>query len=36
MLTRAWRSMYSVSRQLEPTALQEGFTAPENHKIASW
>jgi hypothetical protein len=36
MLTRAWRSMYSVSRQLEPTALQEGFNAPQNHKIASW
>ena len=36
MLTRAWRSMYSVSRQLEPNALQEGFTSPEKHKIASW
>ena len=36
MLTRAWRSMYSVSRQLEPNALQEGFTAPQNHQIASW
>jgi Peptidase family M50 len=36
MLTRAWRSMYSVSRQLEPNALQEGFAARENHKIASW
>jgi hypothetical protein len=36
MLTRAWRSMYSLSRQLEPSALQEGFTAPQNQKIASW
>jgi hypothetical protein len=36
MLTRAWRSMYSVSRQLEPSALQEGFAAPQNQKIASW
>jgi hypothetical protein len=36
MLTRAWRSMYSISRQLEPSALQEGFSAPQNHKIASW
>ena len=25
MLTRAWRSMYSISRQLEPAALQEAF-----------
>jgi hypothetical protein len=36
MLTRAWRSMYSLSRQLEPAALQEGFSAPQNQKIASW
>jgi hypothetical protein len=36
MLTRAWRSMYSISRQLEPSALQEGFSAPQKHKIASW
>jgi hypothetical protein len=36
MLTRAWRSLYSVSSQLEPLALQEGFTAPQNQKIASW
>ncbi|MGZ4830824.1 MAG: hypothetical protein ACXV78_14390, partial [Candidatus Angelobacter sp.] len=36
MLTRAWRSMYSLSRQLEPSALQEGFTAPQNHNMASW
>jgi hypothetical protein len=36
MLTRAWRSMFSLSRQLEPAALQEGFTAPRNQKIASW
>jgi hypothetical protein len=36
MLTRAWRSMYSISRQLEPSALREGFSAPQKHKIASW
>ena len=36
MLTRAWRSMYSLSRQLEPSALQEGFAAPQKQKIASW
>jgi hypothetical protein len=36
MLTRAWRSMYSLSRQLEPAALQEAFAAPQNQKIASW
>jgi hypothetical protein len=36
MLTRAWRSMYSLSRQLEPSALQAAFSAPENQKIASW
>jgi hypothetical protein len=28
MLTRAWRSMYSLSRQLEPSALQAAFSAP--------
>jgi hypothetical protein len=27
MLTRAWRSMYSLSRQLEPSSLQAAFTA---------
>jgi len=36
MLTRAWRSMYSLSRQLEPAALQEAFAAPQSQKIASW
>ncbi|MGC2694705.1 MAG: site-2 protease family protein [Candidatus Angelobacter sp.] len=36
MLTRAWRSMYSISRQIEPDSLQAAFTAPQNHKIASW
>ena len=36
MLTRAWRSMYSLSRQLEPSALQEGFSASQKQKIASW
>lgn len=37
MLTRAWRSMYSISRQLEPAALQAGFSSPaEKQKIASW
>ncbi len=36
MLTRAWRSMYSISRQIEPASLQAAFTAPENQKIASW
>ncbi len=36
MLTRAWRSMYSLSRQLEPSALQAAFSAPEKQKIASW
>jgi hypothetical protein len=35
MLTRAWRSLYSVSRQLEPSALQEGFSALQDQKIAS-
>jgi hypothetical protein len=36
MLTRAWRSMYSLSSQLEPSALQAAFEAPEKHKMASW
>jgi hypothetical protein len=36
MLTRAWRSMYSLSRQLEPSALQAAFSAREKQKIASW
>jgi hypothetical protein len=36
MLTRAWRSMYSISSQLEPSALQAAFEAPEKHKMASW
>ena len=36
MLTRAWRSMYSLSRQLEPSALQEALAASQNQKIASW
>lgn len=36
MLTRAWRSMYSLSRQLEPSALQEGFSTPQKQQIASW
>ena len=36
MLTRAWRSMYSISRQLEPAALQAAFDAPESPRIASW
>jgi hypothetical protein len=36
MLTRAWRSMYSLSRQLEPSALQSAFATSENSKIASW
>jgi hypothetical protein len=36
MLTRAWRSMYSLSRQLEPSALQAAFATSENSKIASW
>jgi hypothetical protein len=36
MLTRAWRSMYSLSRQLEPSALQAAFATSENNKIASW
>lgn len=30
MLTRAWRSMYSLSRQLEPAALQEAFATQQN------
>ena len=36
MLTRAWRSMYSISRQLEPAALQAAFNSPESPRIASW
>jgi len=36
MMTRAWRSMYSLSRQIEPSALQAAFTSPQNQKIASW
>jgi hypothetical protein len=36
MLTRAWRSMYSLSSQLEPSALRAAFEAPEKHKMASW
>ena len=36
MLTRAWRSMYSISSQLEPSALRAAFDAPEKHKMASW
>jgi hypothetical protein len=36
MLTRAWRSMYSLSRQVEPSALQAAFSAPQNQEIASW
>jgi len=36
MLTRAWRSMFSISSQLEPSALQAAFEAPEKHKMASW
>ena len=36
MLTRAWRSMYSISSQLEPSALQAAFEAPQKHKMASW
>jgi hypothetical protein len=27
MLTRAWRSMYSISRQIEPASLQAAFAA---------
>jgi hypothetical protein len=36
MLTRAWRSMFSISSQLEPSALRAAFEAPEKHKMASW
>jgi hypothetical protein len=36
MLTRAWRSMYSISSQLEPSALRAAFDSPEKHKMASW
>jgi len=36
MLTRAWRSMYSISSQIEPSALQAAFEAPQKDKMASW
>lgn len=36
MLTRAWRSMYSISRQIEPAALQAAFTSQDGPKISSW
>jgi len=36
MLTRAWRSMYSISSQLEPSSLQAAFESPQKHKMASW
>jgi hypothetical protein len=36
MLTRAWRSMYSISRQIEPASLQAAFSTPQSHRIASW
>jgi hypothetical protein len=36
MLTRAWRSMYSLSSQLELSALRAAFEEPEKHKMASW
>lgn len=36
MLTRAWRSMYSISRQIEPASLQAAFTVPQSQRIASW
>ncbi len=36
MLTRAWRSMYSISRQIEPAALQAAFTSQDGPRIASW
>jgi hypothetical protein len=36
MLTRAWRSLYSLTRQLEPSSLQAAFSVPQNQKIASW
>jgi hypothetical protein len=29
MLTRAWRSMYSISRQIEPASLQAAFNSPQ-------
>ena len=29
MLTRAWRSMYSISRQIEPASLQAAFAATQ-------
>lgn len=36
MLTRAWRSMYSISRQIEPAALQAAFNSQDGPRIASW
>ncbi|HZD96488.1 MAG TPA: hypothetical protein VE133_19660 [Candidatus Sulfotelmatobacter sp.] len=36
MLTRAWRSMYSISRQIEPASLQAAFTSPQGQSTASW
>ena len=36
MLTRAWRSMYSISRQIEPASLQAAFAAAPGQRIASW
>ncbi len=36
MLTRAWRSMYSISRQIEPASLQAAFATPQSQRIASW
>lgn len=36
MLTRAWRSMYSISQQLEPAALQAAFSSQDGPRIASW
>ncbi len=36
MLTRAWRSMYSISRQIEPAALQAAFTSQDGPRISSW
>ncbi len=36
MLTRAWRSMYSISRQIEPAALQAAFSSQDGPRIASW
>ncbi|MGB8129485.1 MAG: hypothetical protein WCG81_06810 [Candidatus Angelobacter sp.] len=34
MLTRAWRSMYSISSQLEPASLQAAFAAAPQWSIA--